>query len=257
MATENFESNEIDLFDDTPVKSEDEETEDTSKEEVEDTETEEVEKSEETGEEDEEPPSSEEKDEEAEKAKKSEKMIPESRLKAAIKDVNSQLEEARQELAQLKAKPAPNRDEDPDGYELHNRIEISKQIMRDAYPDYNDKIAKYQQMVKDNPSLNVAVAAHPNPAKYAYDIAKKAIEIEELTALRDSPDWKKFQEWKKEQKAAEERAEKVDKALEASTNEKPTSRKPPNLNRATDVSRSVKKSSDDDVLFKDAVLDKF
>lgn len=208
MSTETFEDSTTDLFDDT-LSSKSTREEDLGKTEAEKPEKEDEaeEGADDTGEEDADDADTAEDEEEGDdKEKKTEKMIPESRLKAAIKDISSELDEAKSQIAQLTAKPAPDRSVDPDGYDLHNRIEISKSIMRDAYPDYNQMIAKYQEMAKENPSLNVAVANHPNPAKYAYEIAKKAKDIEELSALRDSPDWKEFHEWKKLKKEEEKTA---------------------------------------------------
>lgn len=178
-----------------------------------------------------------------------EKMIPESRFKAAIKDVSDKLEKAQSELNQMKATPPPDPVADPEGHNLHLRVEISKQAMMDAYPDYAAKIAHFQALAKDSPHLNDAVAASKNPAKLAYDIAAKDMEIAELMELKGSDTWKKFQEFSKTQAAEAKKAEEVQK--------KPVlalAPKVPNLNRSPDVSRSKEKSGDDD-LFADSKLD--
>lgn len=201
--------------------------------------------SESQGENTEEPPNSEE-----DKSKTTEKMIPESRLKAALKDVNEKLEKITAENMQLKAKPAPDPNTDPDGYALHNRIEISKQIMRDAVPDYNEKIAHYQEMAALNPLLNEAVKAAANPAKYAYDIAKKDMEIREVVEARGSDEWKQFQEWKKN--GGKQPIKNADVAEQLRTPGKSPASQVPNLNRATNTNNSKAKSEDDDYLFADS-----
>lgn len=201
----------------------------------------------ETGEEETTEPPSEEKD----KSAKPEKMIPESRLKAALKDYEAKLDAANQELSQFKASPVPDKDKDPEGYNLHLRMETSKAVMREFATDYDDVIKHYAEMAESNPYLNEAVAKHPIPAKYAYDIAKKDMEIRELSALKTSDEWKQFQEFKKQQ-AAQSAANENSKASSAVT--KALTSKVPNLNRATDVSSKGKsKVSDDDELFAGAL----
>lgn len=183
--------------------------------------------------------------EEEEKPQQPEKMIPEHRLKAAIKDVTDKLNKAQQELAELKAQPVPDRKEDPDGYERHLRIETSKAIMRETHADYDEVMSHLQEMIDVNPFLEDAIAKHAMPAKYAYDIVKKNIEITELSQLKDSDEWKEFQAFKAS-KAAKE-AE-----LKAPTAAKLTSVKSrvPNLNRATSVGKGkVSSGEDDDDLF--------
>lgn len=202
----------------------------------------------ESGDKEVETPSTEEGSEEA-----PEKFIPEHRFKAALKDVTEgrdtalkRLEEAEAKLAELTAKPAPNREEDPDGYDLHVRIETSKRIMSEAYPDYNEVIAHYQEMVADNPYLNEAVAKHPAPAQHAYNIAKKDMEIKELMDLKTSEDWKEFQEFKKHKAEKQTSVESTEKALV----QKESPVKVPNLNRvaaATTLKGSKNQETDDDL----------
>lgn len=138
---------------------------------------------------------------EGEEDSQSDKMIPEHRFKAALKNVTDELDAAKAELAKMKAQPAPDRNSDPDGYDLHQRVETSKAIMAETHTDYNDVIRHYQEMEKSNPLLAQVVAAHPIPAKHAYDIAKKDMEIRELSSLKQSSDWAEFQEFQKQKKA--------------------------------------------------------
>jgi len=179
---------------------------------------------------------------------KTEKMIPESRFKAAIKDVTAERDELRAKLASQQ--PIPDKETDPEGYDLHLRIETSKEIAQEIYPDYSEKIAYYQEMAKENPYLNQQVAAAKNPAKFAYDLATKAMEIAELATLKNSDDWKEFQKWKKEQRnSSKETTTKAQDTL----NLKPQSKVVPvNLNRVTNVAKEKMSSVQEDDLFADS-----
>lgn len=177
----------------------------------------------------------------------SEKMIPESRLKAAIKDVQDKLDAALQENAKYKATPTPDREADPDGYEQHLRLEMSKALMREFKEDYVEVITHYQEMAKASPHLNDMVAKHELPAKLAYDIAKRDLEIRELTEARKSEEWKEFQEFKKNKgksNVAEALALPASKAVKL----------PKNLNSATSAKPKADSQSDDDYLFGDSPL---
>ena len=184
----------------------------------------------------------------------SDKMIPEHRFKAAIKDVNDKFEAAQQEIAQLKAKPIPDQSEDPEGYNFHIRMETSKEVMRETAKDYDEVITHYQTMAKESPYINEAVAAHPSPAKHAYDIAKKDIEIRKLQEQAGSDDWKEFQEFKKAK--AKMAKENVADTLVNNVAQPKTklTNKVPNLNRATDVSNvKAQKTNEDEELFEGAL----
>lgn len=190
-------------------------------------------------------------DQEGNKEPKAEKMIPESRLKAALKDVTEKLDAAQSKLAEYEKSNVPDKEKDPEGYDLHLRMEASKLVMREAHTDYDEVIAHYVEMAKVNPKLNEAVAEHKVPAWFAYKLAKEDMELQEVRNVRSSDDWKQFQEWKKKkaEEAANPPVDDVSKKLtEGSV------AKVPNLNRATSVSKAVAKSSDDDdELFKGAL----
>lgn len=226
------------LFDDTPTANVPEGESPTFSQPQEETPVEptpeEAEPADDTGEDEVVPPTTGQKDDEP-----TEKLIPEHRFKAALKDVTDKYEKAKQELDQLKATPVPSREEDPDGYDLHYRIETSKAVMRATHPDYDDKIAHYNKMVETNPMLNQIVAAHPIPAQHAYNLAKEDLEIQSLKQLSSSDEWKEFQEFKKQ---------KVQKPVQTEVQKKVTS-SVPNLNRATSVSggKASNDTSDDDL----------
>lgn len=182
-----------------------------------------------------------------------EKLIPEKQFKAALKNVTDRLERLQQENAQLRATPEPDREKDPEGWARHVRIETSKELMMETHPDYAEVITHYAEMAKVNPALNAMVADAKLPAKLAYDLAKKDLELRDLASLKTSDDWKEFQEWKKSKSAAQpQNPQPTGIKPELSVVQKKTS--VPNLNRSTDVSRSGGALSDDtDTLFAGAL----
>lgn len=211
-----------------------------------------------SGEEDDGTPPSDQDDPETVVNDKGQKMIPEHRFKAALKKVTDELEEKTNKLKEYE-KPAevvaPDKDTDPEGHDLHIRMEASKSVMMEMKPDYQEVIDHYAEMAADNDLLNQAVAKHPLPAKLAYDIAKRDLEIKDALKLKDSDEFKEFQEWKKTKavataaKTEEEQnlGNKINRGLKAV----------PNLNRSTNASpnRNVRRNSasEDDDLFKGAL----
>lgn len=175
------------------------------------------------------------------------KMIPEHRFKAALKDVQDKLDAVMAENATLKAQPAPDREKDPEGFALHTRMEASKAVMREFKPDYDEVIKHYVEMAKVNPELNERVAAAALPAKFAYDLAKRDLEIRDLMAMKDSDEYKEFQEFKKSKAEAAKAAEGGNEQNKTSQQvTKSLTSRVPNLNRATDVSKANAKSSKED-----------
>lgn len=181
---------------------------------------------------------------------KGQKMIPEHRFKAALKAVTEERDNLKAANARYTAEPIPDRNTDPQGYDLHTRMEASKAVMREMRDDYQVVINHYAEMAESNPLLNQAVAGHPLPAKLAYDIAKKDLEIKEALAVKGSDEWKEFQEFKKTKTTAASAESKLGKAVAQGL------RTVPNLNRLTSASpnkNSRRDSSDDDELFKGAL----
>lgn len=212
----------------------------------------------ETGDKDAAPPAADQEDDlEAVTDAKGQKMIPEHRFKAALKKVTDELEQTNSKLKEYETPKVevPDKDIDPEGHDLHIRMEASTQVCREMYPDYQDVINHYATMAEGNDLLNQAVSKHPIPAKLAYDIAKKDLKIKEALATIDSDEWKEFQEYKKSKgegktKTAEETTlnTTINRGLKAV----------PNLNRTTNASpnRNVRQNSNgdhDDDLFKGAL----
>lgn len=179
-----------------------------------------------------------------------EKMIPESRFKAALKDVTDKYTATQAELNRMKAVPEPDKIKDPEGYNLHVRIETSKSLMREMKPDYDDVIGHYKKMADVNPDLNVAVAKAAIPAKFAYDLAKKDMELSDLAKMKDSDEYKEFLTARK---AKADAAGKTDADAKAGKQVAAGLGKVPNLNRATNVSRGTQQSEDSDELFSGAL----
>lgn len=189
---------------------------------------------------------------------KGQKMIPEHRFKAALKKVTDELEEKNTKLKEYETPKVqvPDKDTDPEGHDLHVRIEASTLVMREMKPDYQEVINHYATLAKDNPLLNEAVAKHPIPAKLAYDIAKRDLEIKEALETLNSDDWKEFQELKKNKQKAAEAKTTEDNSLNNVVNR--GLKAVPNLNRSTNASpnRNLRRDSAseaDDDLFKGAL----
>lgn len=212
-----------------------------------------------TGENNAEPPAADQDDPEIVINDKGQKMIPEHRFKAALKSVTDQLEEQTNKLKEYE-KPAevqvPDKDVDPEGHDLHIRMEASKSVMMEMKPDYQEVINHYATMAADNDLLNQAVAKNPLPAKLAYDIAKKDLEIKEALKLKDSDEFKEFQEWKKAKTAVDATKTQEEQKLGNKINR--GLKAVPNLNRTTNASpnrnvRSASNGDNDDDLFQGAL----
>jgi len=157
---------------------------------------------------------------------------------AALQSERSKRQELERKLAEKTAVDAPDKATDPEGYDRFMRIELSRDLMRETHDDYDEVISHYQEMVKANPEIDAITGDKRNPAKFAYDLAKKDLEIAELDTLSKSDDWKEFQKWKKDQ------------AKEQKANLKPDVKavlSVPNLNKATSLKKAAPKSDDDDV----------
>ena len=81
--------------------------------------------------------------------------------------------------------------EDPEGYigqhtqDIHARIggvrtELSQEFMREIHPDYDDMESEFVKLAADNPVLQAQLAKSSNPAKFAYETAKKAKALAEM-----------------------------------------------------------------------------
>lgn len=101
---------------------------------------------------------------------------------------------------------APDRWEDPEGYDRwlvaqastaaaetaraeayhqfqYQRINTAAAQYRQAVPDYDEKIQVFGQMAQQNPALIAELNRAPNPAEYAYNVAKTQLEIAQYGGL--------------------------------------------------------------------------
>lgn len=125
----------------------------------------------------------------------------ESWTKAAVIDERRKRQELERKLAELEASKAENKPErpdvfaDPDGAFSHveqslknemamaihsTRLELSQEMMRTVFPDYDELESEFVDMAKDNPVLLQELQNSTMPARFAYDTAKKAREAAEL-----------------------------------------------------------------------------
>lgn len=119
---------------------------------------------------------------------------------SAYHDEKRKRQALEQQLQQYQ-KPAAKQEEvdlfvDPKGFteglknELKNglrdeRISLSREFLMESKPDYADKEARFVQMVAADDSLRLKMNAHPNPAKFAYETAAKAMADEAKLKLLD------------------------------------------------------------------------
>lgn len=115
----------------------------------------------------------------------------------AIQDERRKRQELERKLAELQnaeEKKRPDVFEDPEGafkftesqiaqQVFQVRVEMSREMMALAKPDYEEKEALFVEMVKENPILAQELQRHPNPAKFAYETASKALQLKEMENL--------------------------------------------------------------------------
>jgi len=63
------------------------------------------------------------------------------------------------------------------------RIEIAREMMSAAHPDFAETEAQFFEMVRENPVLFQEMQRSANPVRYAYDYAKKAAEVAKIGSL--------------------------------------------------------------------------
>lgn len=118
--------------------------------------------------------------------------------KAAVIDERRKRQALERELAELRkqqeAQPKrPDLFEDPEGALRHEREQLSQQIhatrleltqelMRDAHPDYDELESEFIELARENPFLIQQLQQAKNPARFAYETAKKA---RDAAALKD------------------------------------------------------------------------
>lgn len=127
---------------------------------------------------------------------KSEKLIPEHRMKAALRSASEKIDALRDENRRLKGEEP---DADLSEVLLNQRINMSREIMIETKPDYEEMENVFAELAKEDESLISKMRNAQNPAKFAYKMAKEHLEVQDLRKTKESDDWKSFQKWKEEQ----------------------------------------------------------
>lgn len=76
------------------------------------------------------------------------------------------------------------------------RVLLTQELMRGVHEDYDAMEEKFVNMTKDNPALAAQLRQAPNPAKFAYETAKKYVDFENFS----DPDFLKKKEQEIEQR---------------------------------------------------------
>lgn len=105
--------------------------------------------------------------------------------------------------------------------ELANaKLEISQELMRERFEDYDELESEFVDLAQDNPVLLKQLSEARNPAKFAYETAQKARKAHELDnvdtfreKIRAEEREKARAELQAEMKQTAEKAQKRDKAL--------------------------------------------
>jgi hypothetical protein len=136
--------------------------------------------------------------------------------------LKAKLAEMSQRLAQIQPQaPAskPDQWEDPEGHEQwlveqagqvaeqralqayqRQHVIMSAEAAKAKYPDYLEKVAIFEQLSAENPALSAQMFNHPNPAEFAYGVAKNHEEVSQYGSL-DA--WKAAEKAKWEAEALE------------------------------------------------------
>jgi hypothetical protein len=122
--------------------------------------------------------------------------------------LESQLAEMSQRLAQVQQPapklPAPKPDQwdDPEGHERwlieqaggiaeqraveafqRQHIMVSAEAAKAKYPDYLEKVDIFERLSAENPALSAQMSRHPNPAEFAYEVAKRHEEVSQYGSI--------------------------------------------------------------------------
>lgn len=121
---------------------------------------------------------------------------------AAAADERRKRQALEQELANLRQKPAAPAEpaktfwDDPDGalkteeqkrnaVLVHTKLQTSEMIARTRYTDFDEKIATFKALVESNPAIVQQWIAAPDPATYAYNLAKNHQELQQVGGLEE------------------------------------------------------------------------
>lgn len=148
--------------------------------------------------------------------------------KKAVLDERRKRQELEQRLREIESKkepePAPDWWADPEKAAQHQsqqiearlyqqKVELSQDFMRSQHEDYDDMEARFMEMAQENPALRTELQKSANPARFAYETAKKAAEYD---AMKDVDSYKA----KLEAEVRKDVEAKVRKELEAEQEKK-------------------------------------
>lgn len=145
-------------------------------------------------------------------------VLDERRKRQELEKAKLELE---QRLKQIEGKKeTPDVFEDQDAYTKHLKSEMQSQMLnmsefmaRREYPDLDEKVARFEQMVKENPTLAQKVMAAPSPYHELVEVVRKA---EEMDKMSDIDSYKaKLREEIKAELLAELKSEQPSKGREA------------------------------------------
>lgn len=136
--------------------------------------------------------------------KEPEKPIEELTVKekaafAAVADERRKRQELERRLAELQPKPAAAETpkafwDDPEGAlkrhetaiaqtALNTRLQTAELIARNKYQDFDEKIARFSELVSNTPGLAPQWLNSPDPAEFAYRTAKNHMELQDAGSL--------------------------------------------------------------------------
>lgn len=132
--------------------------------------------------------------------------------RTALQDERRKRQELERQLAEISQRltqapppapqPIPDQWEDPEGHTRYlvqqaavtareealaevrrERVMLSAEAAKQRHPDYLDKVAVFEQLSAQNPALAQTMIQQPDPAEYAYNIAKQHEEFSKYGSL--------------------------------------------------------------------------
>ena len=107
--------------------------------------------------------------------------------RAAMLDERAKRQELEREIAELRTQQGGNLgDPEPLSVEqqvMQIKIGLARDLMMSQHDDYAEKESVFMQMTESNPVLVQQMLAANNPARFAYDMANKKAEMDQLSDI--------------------------------------------------------------------------
>lgn len=122
----------------------------------------------------------------------------------AAKEERQKRQELERRLAAMEAKPAPTTSteapktfwDDPEAAlaahtaqvraEATNaRLGMAEFTARQKHPDFDEKVAKFAEILQQTPGLHAQWLAAPDPAEFAYSLAKNHMELQQVGSMEE------------------------------------------------------------------------